>query len=217
MVLAVAMLLLAWPRLLASIHFLPVDRAIDRYFETREIPSNRLLTLLGFAKEALELNDHYRYHDGRSLLHYLRGLDVNTPALERRDAYREAEASAVEVVKRAPAQPEAWLRIATVRSILHDEPETVLAPWKMSIFTGRAHSTLLAPRVGIGTLHFEFMDAEARSMLRDQVLLAWRLKPQDLLRELKVRDGDLRRTRALIAETDPGALAEMEARIEKIR
>jgi hypothetical protein len=216
-VLGLATLALAWPRLGASYRFLPVDIAIERYYADREIPTHRMLTLIDFARQALARHDHYRYHDGLSFLYYLRGLDVYTPALERRDAYRAAEAEAIEAVQRAPAQPEAWWRIAAVRSILRDEPDNVIAPWRMSVFTGRTHATLQAPRVGIALPYLEFMDAETRSMLRDQLLLAWSLKPLDLLRELKSRDPRLERTRELIGASDPVALAEMEARIEKVR
>ena len=196
---------------------MPVDLAIERYYQDREIPSHRMLTLLGFSNQAIAYHDHYRYYEGLSFLHYLRGLDIYPPALERRTEYRKAEAAAIEAVKRAPAQPETWLRIATVRSILRDEPETVLEPWKMSIFTGRTHSTLMVPRVGVGLPLLEFMDGESRSMLRDQLLLAWTLKPDDLLRTLKQSDRELERTRALIGARDPAALTEMETRIEKVR
>lgn len=215
--LATVTLALAWPRLLAAIRFLPVEHATQRYYAEREIPSQRLLTLAGFAELALAREDHHRYHEGLAFMYYLRGLDVRTPALERRGAYRAAEAAAVEAVQRAPARPETWLRIATVRAILRDEPGEVLGPWRMSVFTGRTHSTLLAPRVGIGLPWLEYMDAETRSMLRDQLLLAWALKPNELLRELKASDRRLQRTRKLIGGTEPAALAEMEARIEKVR
>jgi len=215
--LAIGALALAWPRLQASLRFLPVDHAIERYFETRQIPSHRMLTLIDFSRQALARHDHYRYHDGLSLLHYMRGLDIYTPALERRDAYRAAEAEALETVRRAPAQPEAWLRIAMVRSVLRDEPETVLAPWRMSVFTGRTYSTMLVTRVGLALPYLEFMDPETRSMLRDQLLLAWSLQLNELVRELKARDPSLARTRELIGTLAPAALAEMEARIEKAR
>jgi len=214
---AAATLALAWPRFKASYRFLPVDLAIERYYETREIPSHRMLTLVGFAQQALAWHDHYRYHDGLSLLHYLRGLDIHTPALERRDAYRAAEAEALETVRRAPAQPEAWLRIATVRSVLRDEPEMVLEPWRMSVFTGRTHSTLVVPRVGIALPYLGYLDAEGRSMLRDQLLLAWALKPRELLVELRARDPRLDRCRELLQAIAPSALAEMEDGIEKVR
>ena len=93
--LGAATLVLAWPRLKASYRFVPVDLAIERYYDTREIPSHRMLTLIGFARQALDWHDHYRYHDGLSLLHYLRGLDIRTPALDRRGAYRDSEQEAL--------------------------------------------------------------------------------------------------------------------------
>ena len=216
MLLGLILLYLAWPRMQASYRFLPVDIAIERYFDNREIPSRRILTLIGFAGEAIGHHDHYRYHNGLSLLYYLRGLDIHTPALERRAAYRSAETEAMETVKRAPAQPEAWLRMAMVRMVLRDEPEEVIEPWKMSIFTGRTHSTLLVPRTTIGLDYLGFLDRESRSMLRDQLLLAWAMKPVELLRMLKTNDPGLEKSGALLGNTAPATLLEMEERIEKI-
>ena len=215
--LAVALFSLAWPRMKASYRFLPVDLAIDRYYQDREIPSHRMLTLIKFAREAIENHDQYRYHAGLSFLHYLRAIDIRTPALERRDAYRQAEAEAVETVKRAPAQPESWLRIATVRFVLHDEADEVLEPWRMSIFTGRTHSTLMVPRSDIGLAFLEVMDAETRAMLRDQLMLAWALKPQELVAALQIRDPRLEKVRSLVDATHPAAVTEMEMRLEKAR
>ncbi len=134
---AIATMMLAWPRLAASYRYLPVDIAISRYFSSREIPSDRLGVLIRFASEAAEQDDSYRYHDGLSLLHLLRALDLNTPALERRDAYLASMDEAKQSLQRAPAQPATWLRLANVRWVLHEEPEDIVAPWKMSIFTGR--------------------------------------------------------------------------------
>jgi hypothetical protein len=212
--LAVAVLTLSWPRMQASFRYLPVDFAIDRYYADRRIPTDRLTVLIQFAVEAITYHDHYRYHDGLSLLHYLRGLDIYTPALERRDAYRQAGFQATEALSRAPSQPDTWLRLATIRAVLRDDADAIIEPWKMSIFTGRTHSTLLAPRVGIGLSQLQYMDTESRAMLRDQLLLAWELKPAGLLPILRLRDPGLRKTRDLVGNTDPAALAEMEARLE---
>jgi len=214
---AVALLILAWPRFLASYRYLPVDIAIQRYFSTRVIPSDRLPVLIGFAGAAIGHHDHYRYHDGLSLLYLLRAMDINTPALERIDAYRASESEAMAALERAPAQPAAWLRLAAIRWTLHDEPETVLAPWKMSIFTGRMDSSLFSQRIEIGLVYREDMDAEAAAMLRDQLLLAWRMQPSSVMNVLALRDRGLAVTRELIANTDPSALAEMETWLEKLR
>jgi hypothetical protein len=214
---SVAVLALSWPRLQASFRYLPVDIAISRYHSDQQIPSDRLEVLIDFTHQAIAYHDNYRYHDGLSLLHYLRGLDVFTPALERREAYRQAAAEAMTSLLQAPAQPTAWLRLATLRWILHDEPETIIQPWKMSIFTGRTHSSLFAQRVEMGLAQREFMDQEAVAMLRDQLLLAWRARPGTLIRVLARRDRELVVTRALLASTDPEAVEEMEAWLEKLR
>ena len=215
--LSLAVLLLAWPRFQASFRFLPVDIAIKRYNDDQKIPSERLPVLIRFTKEALALDDHYRFYDSLSQLQLLRALDPYTPALERRPAYRLAESEAIKALQRAPAQPATWLRVASVRWVLHDEPETIIEPWKMSIFTGRTNASLLNRRVEIGLAHYSKLDAEAVSMLRDQLMLAWRMRSGALVRVLARRDRDLAVTRNLLAEMDPSTLDEMEARLEKLR
>jgi hypothetical protein len=215
--LALAVLALAWPRFQAAFRFLPVDRAIARYHVEREIPSDRLPVLVEFARAALGHHDHYRYRDGLSQLHYLRGLDPWTPALQRLPAYEDAAAEAVNALLQAPAQPETWLRLATIRWILHDEPADIVGPWKMSVFTGRTHSALYAQRVELGLAHRAYLDDEALAMLRDQLLLAWRSQPGTLIQVLARRDRGLALTRGLLESNDPAALQEMEAWLEKLR
>lgn len=212
-----AVLLLALPRLQASFRYLPVEHALKNYYETREIPSDRLPVLIRFAEKAVGYRDNYQYHDGLSLLHLLRAMDINTPALERLDAYRTAEIEAITSLRAAPAQPVTWLRLANIRWIVHEEPADILAPWKMSIFTGRKDSTLLAQRLEIGLAFMDYLDEEGVAMLRDQLLLAWRMQAGSIIKVLALRDPNLEVTRPLIATTDPAALAEMEAWLEKLR
>jgi hypothetical protein len=214
---AIAVLALAWPRLQASFRYLPVEIAIKRYYSTGEISSDRLPVLLRFAEQALAHQDHYRFHDGLSQLHLLRATDFSTPALERREAYVTAASEAGESLQGAPAQPSAWLRLASLGSILHEEPETIIAAWKMSIFTGRTVVTLITRRIEIGLVYSRYLDEEAVAMLRDQLLLGWRLRPGPLVQVLASRDRDLAVTRQLIENSDPGALADMGAWLEKLR
>lgn len=215
--LSLLVLLVSWPRFQASFRYIPVEIAIQRFHDDQQMPSERLPVLIRFAEEAIGLSDHYRFRDGLSQLHLLRALDPYTPALERRPAYRLSESEAVNSLQRAPAQPAAWLRLATIRWVLHDEPETIIQPWKMSIFTGRTNASLLNRRVEIGLAHYAQLDAEGVSMLRDQVLLAWRTRSGALVRVLHSRDRELYVTRRLLEDTDPSSLDEMEARLEKLR
>ncbi|MFC1605471.1 hypothetical protein ACFL33_01240 [Pseudomonadota bacterium] len=214
---AVAVLSLAWPRFQASVRYLPVERAIKAYYKTGEIPTDRLPVLIRFASEAIAHQEHYRFHDGLSTLHVLRAMDYKTPALERRDAYVSAMTEAEQSLQQAPANPATWLRLASVRWILHEEPETIVDAWKMSVFTGRIHPLLFQKRAEIGLAYHGYMDEEGKAMLRDQLLLAWRLRPSQLMQVVAKRDPDLRVSRRLLAASDPMALSEMEAWLEKRR
>ena len=216
-VVAAAVLAMAWPRFLASFRYLPVEAAIRQYYQTGEIPTDRLPVLIRFADEAISHQDHYRFHDGLSILQVLRGMDFKTPALERRDAYVAAMDEAGLALRLAPANPATWLRLASVRWILHEEPETVVDAWKMSIYTGRIHTSLFAKRLEIGLAWHAYLDEEGRSMLRDQLLLAWRLRPSQVMQVVSKRDRDLRISRGLLAASDPVVLAEMEDWLEKRR
>jgi len=214
---ALLVLGLAWPRFVASFRYLPVDRALDKYYADNEIPSDRLTVLIGFAAEALDYQRHPRFHFGLSQLHYLRGLDVQTPAGERRAAYRSAEAEARKSLELAPAQSAAWLQLAMIRWILRDEPLTIVEPWKMSVFTGRTHSSLYTRRVEMGLAFRAYLDDEGLAMLRDQLRLAWKTRPGALAPVLARRDADLRVTRYLLQGSEPELLNEMEAWLERLR
>lgn len=209
-------LYLSGPRFLANVRYLPVSTALDRYYSDNQIPSDRLTVLIRFANEAISRHDHYRFHDGLSQLHFLRGYDVQTPARERRAAYRSAEAEAVESLRQAPAQSAVWLRLATVRWVLRDEPENIIDPWKMSVFTGRTYSTLYSRRVEIGLAFLQQLDEEGRAMLRDQVRLAWKLRPGGLMQVLTRRDPGLVVMRELLAAGDPQVITEMEEWLERL-
>jgi hypothetical protein len=215
--LSILLLVLSWPRFLGAFRYVPVDRALERYFASNEIPGNRLPELIRFAEASIARHDQYRYRDGLSLLYYLRALDPRTPAHERRDAYRRAESEAVESLRQAPAQSDIWLRLATIRWVLHDEPETIVEPWKMSVFTGRAHSTLFVRRVEIGLAYRSWLDDEGLAMLRDQLRLAWTVRPGPLAGALARQDRELAAVRDILQGSDADMLADLEAWLEKLR
>jgi hypothetical protein len=196
--------------------FIPVDQAIQSYFSSGVIPTDRLPVLIQFAELAIEIDPHHRYHDGLSTLHYLRAIDRRTPALQRLEAYRAAEREAIKSLARAPAQSSIWLRVSQIRWMLHDEPEQVVGPWKMSLFTSRTDTPQYAQRVEIGVAFSQYLDEEGLAMLRDQLLRAWRNQPGRLAKILEDRDPELSVTRELIGKTDPLALLEIEEWIEKI-
>lgn len=216
LLLSVTLLYLAWPRWVSSFRFIPVETAIDRYYETGEIPSQRLPVLIEYANSAIETNNHYRFHNGLSLLLQLRAVDLATPAIERRASYEAAFREAGISLRSAPAQSSVWLRRAYLGWVLREETDVILSDWKMAIFTGRTDQSQYKSRLEIGIAHRSFMDQEAVAMLLDQLMLAWRAQPGSVVSVLAMYDRDLHVTRSLITQTDPRALQEMEAWLEKI-
>lgn len=210
---AVALLALAWPRLKAAYHYLPVDTAIGNYFATREIPSAQLDGLIDRAHESIGMHDHYRYWEGLSLLHNLRALDEATPYWEKRPELRRALSAIEEVVRRAPATPRVWLRMARIQSWLRAPEPYILAPLKMSILTGRVEPSLLIARLEVGYRYLHKLDAETAALLRDQTVLAWRVMPRGLRSALDEGRVDFERVKSLLAEGRSDILAEMEAQL----
>ena len=190
LVAAAFLVYLAWPRLHASLRYLPVDTAINRYYDTADVPALQLEGLQQRAADAIGIHPHHRYWDGLSLLHYLQATDTDNPLHKRREAFEESITAAEASLRRAPAQPRAWLRIAQARSWLRYPPEQVIEALKMAIYTGRVEPSMFLTRLALGLAYMPRMDGEALAMLRDQVLLAWQLQPRLLANALK--NGDLR-------------------------
>ena len=100
---------LAWPRLRASLLYLPVDTAISNYWDKRETPGSQLRGLQQRAEKSIAIYPHHHYWDGLSFLYYLEGADEDRPLYERRQAFENAINAATASLGRAPSQPRAWL------------------------------------------------------------------------------------------------------------
>jgi len=193
-----ALLVAAWPRMQASLHYLPVDTAIKRYFASNEIPTAQLPALRGRARESIALYDHYRYHDGLSLLNYLEAIDPATAPWRRRPALVRSERAGVDALRQAPAKPRTWLRVARARAAIGRSEAQVVAPLRMSIFTGRVEPTLLVPRLELGYAYLPGLDEETVALLRDQTLLAWRVRERDFRRAVSSGRLDLSRVESVL-------------------
>jgi len=208
---ALILVSLSYPRLRASMRYLPVDTAISMYWESREIDPAQVDALIERAHEAIALYDHYRYFAGLSELQILSGQDMDKPYWQRRQILEQSIASAGEAVKRAPAKPRAWLRIARIRAYLGYPHDEIITPWKMSVLTGRVEPTLMLVRLELGFRYFAGLDDEAVSLLRDQAMLTWAVNPKQVLKYLENGSLDMDLMRELLAGHNRAILAEMEA------
>ena len=210
---AVILLSLSWPRLRASLRYLPVDTALSKYRETREANMEQIDALIERARESIALYDHYRYREGLSELQLLSSQDAAKPYWQRRQVLEQSLSSATEVVGRAPAQPRTWLRIARARAFLGHPQAEVIPPWKMSILTGRVEPTLMLIRLALGFTYFNALDSEAVLLLRDQAVLTWAVNRQDVLGQLQNGALDFDLMRKVLSAQNQDIIAEMEAEL----
>ncbi len=208
---SVTLLSLSWPRLQASLHYLPVDTAISKYWESREANTHQLDALIERTRECIALHDHYRYWDGLSELQTLSGHELARPYWQRRQILEQSILSAEEVIRRAPIQPRTWLRIARSRAFLGYPSDVVIPPWQMSILTGRVEPTLLLARLELGLSYFNDMDSEAVLLLRDQSVLTWAVHKRQVLKRLEDGSLDFDLMREVLAGYHPDIIAEMQA------
>ncbi|MFT5141351.1 MAG: hypothetical protein ACI9CB_003025 [Rhodothermales bacterium] len=211
---AISLFSISWPRLNASLTYLPVDTAIKNYYATREIPTLQLPGLITQARKAIEKHDHYRYHDGLSALYYLRGTDDLSPTLERQSALEQAIAEAEISVSISPARPMTWQRIAQTHDLLRHSSDTIIAPLKMSIYAGRVEPTLLLGRLELGYKYLDGLDEETKGLLLDQTLVTWKLKPRELTSAIKNQRILRQGVAQLLSNTNEQQLHEMEASLE---
>jgi len=210
LVVAGALVVFTWPRLQAGIHYLPVDTAVKRYFRSGELPSAQLDALATRAREAIALHPHYRYWDGLSFVNYLQAVDPITPPWLRRPALHRSMIAGLEAVRRAPAKPRTWLRIAQARAALGTDETAIAGALKMSILTGRVEPTLLLPRLELGYAHLDLLDDETVALLRDQTLLGWRVNERGFRRAVREGRLDVSRLESVLGENGKVILAALE-------
>jgi len=208
---AVVVLMLSWPRLQASLLFLPVDTALSQYHETRQIEPAQADALAGRAREALAKYDHYRYWEGLSELQVLASQDADKPYYQRRQILEQAVVAATEAVKRAPARPRTWLRIARARAALGRPGVDVIQAWKMSVLTGRVEPTLMLARLKLGFRFHVVLDNDLVNLLRDQTVLTWSVQKRSFMESMDSGSLDPGLVRGILSGFHPDIIAEMEA------
>ena len=213
-VIALFLLTLSWPRLRASLRYLPVDTAISNYRQTRDINFTQLDGLIGRAHECIEIHDHYRYWEGMSELYLLRGQDMRKTIWIRRQSLEQSIIAAEEVLKRAPLKPRTWLRIARTKEFLSYPAKQVIPALKMSILTGRVEPTLMLPRLALGLRYLSVLESEAIVLLRDQAVLTWTYDPRQMLQQIQSGFLDAALLRELLSSSNSTIIADMEAQLD---
>ena len=210
-VVASLLLVMSWPRLNASLRYLPVDTAISNYWKSHEFDHTQLDGLIARAGESIAIHDHYRYREGLSELQILRSHDMSLSFWERRQALELSILAAIEVVKQAPAKPRTWLRIARAKEFLAYPAEEVIPPLKMSILTGRVEPRLMLTRLELGLRYLPVLDDEDLRLIRDQAMLTWASQKRPMIKRIESGALSLDLLREVLSEHDQDIILEMEA------
>ncbi len=210
---AAVLLTLSWPRLRAGVRYLPVDTAISKYRADRNINVKQLDGLIERARDSIALHDNYRYWEGLSELQMLSSQDMTRPLWRRRQALEQSVSAAEEMVKRAPANPRTWLRIARASAFLAYPEQQITAALKMSILTGRVEPTLMLARLELGLRYLPGLDEEAALLLRDQVVLTWVLHQRQMLQSIENGSLDFDLLRVVLSGGNQDIISAMEAHL----
>ncbi|SIT18396.1 hypothetical protein SAMN05421779_11122 [Insolitispirillum peregrinum] len=158
-VLAVGILLVATPRLIAGglLALAPGVHSSLAYPSAEERPKTRVW--LDAAADIAPLPDIAFY---QTLIARLDHDADEAQALER-------------LLKVSPLRPDEWNRLARLR--LSSNPQQALQAWKVSVFSGRVYPPIMADRLEVGLQLSALMSADEQSILRDQIRLAYVLRP----------------------------------------
>ncbi len=212
-ILAVYVLLLSYPRLMSSLHYLPVETALKRNWGDYPIPQRQFPILIEIAKKAINTLDHTRYWRGLGWLYYIQAYELGTDTKQGQMLLGQSQKAFEVSLNKSPADPASWLRLAWVRHLLNDDSEQVIKALKMSFYTGRAERYLMLDRLGLAlrvTSQFEQQDI---SLVRDQVQLSWRFYPEDVLKYMREGALDKRTLLGVIVRTNPELASEIEGQL----
>jgi len=207
---ASVLLILSWPRLQASLRYLPVGTALSMYWKNRTIKFDQLDGLIERATDSIAIHDHYRYWEGLSELQMLNSQDANKALWQRRLALENSVAAAEEVVRRAPAKPRTWLRIARAGELLDYADAQITPALKMSILTGRVEPTLMLARLELGLRYLPVLDEETTLLLRDQAVLTWAVQQTKMLDLTTSGSLDFESLKDLLSGSNQDIVSEME-------
>ncbi len=215
--LGIALLLLSYPRLHASMVFLPVETALRNHWDIRPISKDRFPGLIDAAEKSIAIHEDSQYYHGLGWMHYLYGISLGFNTAEAKKSLTLAQAAFEARLKSSPVEPAEWLRLGWTHMLLRHPPNDAINCWKMSIFTGRTEHYLLLDRLKLGLHYTDYLDDDGLNLLRDQLLLSWDHRQNDMIKHFSSRPFDVKRIHGLLFEQAPEILAEMDEAYEKHR
>lgn len=184
-ILSITTLILSYPRLMSSYTYIPVQIALTKHWKGDSIKIQQFPQLIETTKKAIEHQSDVRYWIGLGWLQYLYARKSGFLNQEGKELLNSAQQSFEKAVSKSPASPEVWLRLAWIHSLLKHDNTEVVNTLKMSIYTGRAERYLIKDRLELALEYADYFEKEDKSLLSDQIQLAWRFYKRDMLKFIK--------------------------------
>jgi hypothetical protein len=214
-ILSISVLALAYPRFTSSISYIPVEAALDRHWKDYPIKQSQYPVLIGHANKAIKKLDSARYWQGLGWLYYLQATSVqsSTDADQTRKSLQSAQVAFENFLKRSPANPAAWLRLAWIHALLNHQVDSVVKTLKMSFYTGRAERYLFLNRLDLALRYAKYFNDDDLSLIQDQIQLAWRYFESDVLKLIQSGAFDRQTLLELIVDFNPELSKEIQEKL----
>lgn len=199
-----ALVVVAAPRVVASLTTLPGEAVLGRIQDRRPVTAGELERLIRSRENALAWHATGRLWTDLALARLMLverrriiRADRDLPAI--RDALRRGLAM-------APANPYGWTRLAAVESALGAPPEAQASYVQMAILTGPYERPLVFPRLDLALAVWPAASLEDRSLIAQQIRWAWRADRQATLAAAR-RAAAVEAIRTALADSRENALA----------
>ena len=173
LILAVTLLVVAWPRLVAFTMALPGDPVVMDIRRQKDVSPEAVNTLIETYTNALEWYPRGRTLSDLGLAHMVRAkLSGSGPS--NMGELLVAERYIIESLDRAPMNPYAWVRLSVLWSQLFVPPKFVVGALMNSVNFARVSKTLWRPRVRLFLAYWPQLDEAARNAAIGQLDYGYR-------------------------------------------
>ena len=181
MIVCCGLLILAVPRLVASLYALYPEVAIKQTQEN--LPIQVYEKSIDDFNHALAWYDNPEYRQEQAIL-YLAQINA-TPANmadKKQELLNQAQTSIIEGLKRSPVDPYAWFRLAAVDKLLKQPPEKIIDALRLSIYAGRVEPDLVIQRLLFSYQYYNEFNDEVQKLWLKQIPVAWTFQPDQLVK-----------------------------------
>jgi hypothetical protein len=177
---AAVILTLAIPRTIGAFTLLPFAQVKETLARKHSVSFEELSRLRAAQENSL------RWHQSARVQRELAETELALAnsvedASERERWYLIIQATLEKSLLEAPSDPRAWTLLTGLMLHAKEGGDGARAALGLSLMTGQYEKALLMPRVRDGIILWDRLSADERSMVKDQVRLAYRYDNRDLI------------------------------------